>query len=172
MIELRFFLYNCIYRAWHTKERLKKGLLKKTKRMHSKFFNSRINSISMIKPVFFIFVSMFLCKTKLKCAIQLKYRNSILFYILILYPYQLYKIFSGHLLLLDTSAVSAKLLFPLQERYSKLYRRCSIKKVFLNISQNSLEKTCVRVSFLQSCRRETCNFITKKIPTHSNFEKF
>ena len=31
-------------------------------------------------------------------------------------------------------------------------RRCSIKKVFLEISQNSLENTCSRVSFLISCR--------------------
>ena len=27
-------------------------------------------------------------------------------------------------------------------------RRCSVKKVFLEISQNSQENTCVRVSFL------------------------
>ena len=31
-------------------------------------------------------------------------------------------------------------------------RRCSIKKVFLEISQNSLENTYSRVSFLKSCR--------------------
>ena len=29
-----------------------------------------------------------------------------------------------------------------------VFRRCSVKKVFLNISQNSQESTCARVSFL------------------------
>ena len=35
-------------------------------------------------------------------------------------------------------------------------RRCSIKKVFLKISQNSKENTCARVSFLKkSIKKET-----------------
>ena len=33
-------------------------------------------------------------------------------------------------------------------RSSSMYRRCSVKKVFLEISQNSQENICVRVSFL------------------------
>ena len=33
------------------------------------------------------------------------------------------------------------------------------KKVFLEISQNSQENTCARVSFLKICRPEVCNFI-------------
>ena len=40
-------------------------------------------------------------------------------------------------------------------------RRCSVKKV-LEISQNSQENTCVRVSFLKSCRPQACNFIKKE----------
>ena len=32
-------------------------------------------------------------------------------------------------------------------------QRCSVEKVFLEIWQNSKENTCVRVSFLISCRR-------------------
>ena len=37
--------------------------------------------------------------------------------------------------------------------YSEAFaERCSIKKVFLEISQNSLENTYSRVSFLKSCR--------------------
>ena len=36
-----------------------------------------------------------------------------------------------------------------------VFRRCSVKKVFLKISQNSQENTCTRVSFLQSL---ACNF--------------
>ena len=38
-------------------------------------------------------------------------------------------------------------------------QRCFLKKVFLEISQNSQENTCARVSFLKSCRPEPCNFI-------------
>ena len=39
----------------------------------------------------------------------------------------------------------------IQRKYLKIeavVRRCSIKKVFLEISQNSQEKACARVSFL------------------------
>ena len=38
------------------------------------------------------------------------------------------------------------LLFSILQKQS--YRRCSVKKVFLEISQNSQENTCARVSFL------------------------
>ena len=37
---------------------------------------------------------------------------------------------------------------------------CSVKKVFLEISQNSQEITCARVSFL--IKPEGCNFIKKE----------
>ena len=39
-------------------------------------------------------------------------------------------------------------------------QRCSVKKVFLEISQNSQENTFARVSFLKSCRPEvfSCEF--------------
>ena len=40
-------------------------------------------------------------------------------------------------------------------------QRCSVKKMFWNISQNSLEKTCARVSFLIKLQAEVCNFIKK-----------
>ena len=40
------------------------------------------------------------------------------------------------------------------------YLTCSIKKVFLEISQNSQENTCARVSFLNKV--EACNFIKKE----------
>ena len=42
-------------------------------------------------------------------------------------------------------------------------QRCSVKKVFLEISHNSQENTCARVSFLSKFRPQTCNFIKKKI---------
>ena len=40
-------------------------------------------------------------------------------------------------------------------------RRCSLKKVFLEISQNSLENTYARVSFLIKLQAEAFNFIKK-----------
>ena len=39
---------------------------------------------------------------------------------------------------------------------------CSVKKVFLKISQNSQKNTCARVSFLISCRPRACNFVKKE----------
>ena len=38
-------------------------------------------------------------------------------------------------------------------------RMCSIKKVFLQISQNSQENSCVKVSFLIKLQAEAWNFI-------------
>ena len=39
-------------------------------------------------------------------------------------------------------------------------QKCSVKKVFLKISQNSQENTCVRVFFL--IKLQACNFIAKE----------
>ena len=39
-------------------------------------------------------------------------------------------------------------------------QRCFVKKVFLEISQNSQENTCARVSF--SIKLQVCNFIEKE----------
>ena len=41
-------------------------------------------------------------------------------------------------------------------------RRCSVKKVYLQIFQNSHESTCVRFSFLTKLQAEACNFIKKE----------
>ena len=41
-------------------------------------------------------------------------------------------------------------------------KRCSVKKVVLEISQNSQENTCVRVSFLIKLQASTCNFTKKE----------
>ena len=41
-------------------------------------------------------------------------------------------------------------------------QRCSVKKVFLEITQNSQENTCARVSFVIKLQAETCNFIKKE----------
>ena len=44
-------------------------------------------------------------------------------------------------------------------------RRCSVKKEFLEISQNSQENTCVRISFLIKLKAKACNFIKKETLT-------
>ena len=41
-------------------------------------------------------------------------------------------------------------------------RRCSLKKLFLEISQNSQENTCARVSFLIKLHGLACNLFIKK----------
>ena len=41
------------------------------------------------------------------------------------------------------------------EKSEAVVQSCSVKKVFLEVSQNSQENTCARVSFL-------CNFIKKE----------
>ena len=40
--------------------------------------------------------------------------------------------------------------------------RCSVRKVFLEVSQNSQENTCARVSFLIKLQVEACYFIKKE----------
>ena len=42
------------------------------------------------------------------------------------------------------------------------HRRCSIKKVFLKISQNTQENICARVYFLIKLNASACNFIMKE----------
>ena len=41
-------------------------------------------------------------------------------------------------------------------------RRCSVRRCFLEISQNSLENTCTRASFLIKLQAEACNFTKKE----------
>ena len=41
-------------------------------------------------------------------------------------------------------------------------QRCSVKRVFLEISQNSHENTCARVSFLIKLETQACKFIKKE----------
>ena len=48
-------------------------------------------------------------------------------------------------------------------RYAEaVARRCSVKKLFLEILQNSQESTCARVPFLIKLQNEVCNFIKKE----------
>ena len=54
-------------------------------------------------------------------------------------------------------------------------RTCSVKKMFLKISQTSQENTCVGVSFLKSYRPEGYNFIKQRLQHRCfpvNFAKF
>ena len=46
--------------------------------------------------------------------------------------------------------------------FKSIHRRCSIRKVFLKILQNSQENTCTRVLFLIKLQAEACNFIKKE----------
>ena len=50
---------------------------------------------------------------------------------------------------------------------------CSfLKKMFLEISQNSQESTCARVSFLIKFQPEACNFIKKETNSTGVFPVF
>ena len=54
-------------------------------------------------------------------------------------------------------------------------RRCSVKKVFLEISQNSQENTCVRVSFLIKLQAAPATLLKKRLWHRCfpvNFAKF
>ena len=41
-------------------------------------------------------------------------------------------------------------------------RRCSVKKMFLKISQNAQENTCARACFLITMQAEACDLIKKE----------
>ena len=47
-------------------------------------------------------------------------------------------------------------------RAEAVARRCSVKKEFLEILQNSQENTCARVTFLIKLQTSACNFIEKE----------
>ena len=47
-------------------------------------------------------------------------------------------------------------------RAEAVARRCSVKKVFLEILQNSQENICARVSFLIKSQSRACSFIKKE----------
>ena len=53
----------------------------------------------------------------------------------------------------------------LKQRTEAVAQRCSLKKVFLEISQNSQENTCTRVSFLMKLQVKANNFIKKVTDT-------
>ena len=62
---------------------------------------------------------------------------------------------------------------PLKFRSSD--RRCSVKKVFLEISQNSQENTCARVSFLIKLQARPSTLLKKRLWHRCfpvNFENF
>ena len=52
--------------------------------------------------------------------------------------------------------------FSLCRRAEAAPLRCSLKKMFLEIPQNSREKSYARVPFLKSCRSQVYNFIKKE----------
>ena len=56
----------------------------------------------------------------------------------------------------------SKNISPKPEHIEAVVQRCSVKKVFLEISQNSQENTCARVSFL--IKLQTSGFLTYTVP--------
>ena len=52
----------------------------------------------------------------------------------------------------------SKILTGVLENSEAVVQRCSLKKVFLKISQNSQENTCTRVSFSIKLQAQTCEF--------------
>ena len=48
------------------------------------------------------------------------------------------------------------------ENTEAVTRRCSAKKMFVKVLQNSQENTCTRVSFLIKLQALACNFIKKE----------
>ena len=56
-----------------------------------------------------------------------------------------------------------------QESIEAVVQRCSVKKVFLKISQNSQENTCTRVSFL--IKLQTSGLSKKSRPFRSSLSK-
>ena len=50
----------------------------------------------------------------------------------------------------------------LKQRTEAVAQRCSFKKLFLEISQNSQENSCTRASFLMKLQVKVNNFIKKE----------
>ena len=53
-------------------------------------------------------------------------------------------------------------MFDMVSNTEAVARKCSVKNVFLEISQNSPENTYARVSLLIKLQAEACNFIEKE----------
>ena len=66
-----------------------------------------------------------------------------------------------HLMILKIYVIM-KLSIFLNTDTEAILQRCSVKKVFLEILQNSQQNTCARVSFLITLQAEVCNFIKKE----------
>ena len=84
-----------------------------------------------------------------------------------LYKYQNNSLYFSHFFsnfLSFDSSVFIFSVFCISSNNRSSYRRCSEKKVFLEILQNLQENTCARVSFFnKSCTPQGCNFIKKSI---------
>ena len=71
--------------------------------------------------------------------------------------------------------VTSKDTIPLLRRFRSSHRRCSVKKMFLEISQNSHEKTCARASFLIKLQTQAVALLNKRLwhrLFRVNFAKF
>ena len=70
---------------------------------------------------------------------------------------------TGDEIVFNTSTVYAKI--QIRVNIVSSHRSCSIKDVSLAISQNLLENTCIKVSFLIKLEASACNFIEKETLT-------
>ena len=70
---------------------------------------------------------------------------------------------TGNEIVFNTSTVYAKIQIRVNNVSS--HWSCSIKDVSLAISQNLLENTCIKVSFLIKLQASACNFIEKETLT-------
>ena len=76
---------------------------------------------------------------------------------------ELFVLVKNHITKYNTNV---RLMWQMQSHLTEaVSRRCSIKKVFLEISQNSQENTCARVSFLIKLQASVCNIIKKETLT-------
>ena len=71
-----------------------------------------------------------------------------------------------------TKLLSIFVKFSIFGRVRSSHRRCYIKKVFLEILQNSQENTCARASFLIKLKASSCNFIKKETLAQMFFCEF
>ena len=72
----------------------------------------------------------------------------------------------------DTIDVSYFFWFCKTVKAEAVARRCSVRKVFLEIPQNTQENTCARISFLIELQAQACNFIKRETLSQVFFCEF
>ena len=89
-------------------------------------------------------------------------------YPIFLLPIQGLKVFCSNLLFLENNWKFPEYHYAFENMNTGIIsteavaRRCSVREVFLEILENSQEKTCARVPFLIKLQAQACNFIRKE----------